>query len=353
MTLSATEKPFVIPIFIPHAGCPHRCIFCDQTRTTSRPGSLPTADQLDDTVSRFLSYRKDTDRHTEIAFYGGNFLGLAENRLLYFLEHAARYVASGEADGIRFSTRPDTIDIRRIHLLKRFPVTTAELGVQSMNDQVLAAARRGHTAQDVRQAVALLKETPYRLGLQMMVGLPGDTPQTALATGEAICGLKPDFVRIYPTLVLKGSVLARWYRQKRYTPMPLDETVDLVKTLYITFIRKGIPVIRMGLQATEGLNTGTDVVAGPYHPAFGELVHSALWLDALHRCIKALGLKKGALEIGVNPRLISRIKGQHNRNMEALTAGYALSPIHLAPNDSLPLDAVVINGRICRLFKKS
>jgi histone acetyltransferase (RNA polymerase elongator complex component) len=350
MTFPATQKPFIIPVFIPHAGCPHRCIFCDQTRTTSRPERLPTTQQLDDAISRFLSYRKDTRRHTEISFYGGNFLGLSEDNILFLLEHATRYVARGETDGIRFSTRPDTIDNRRRHLLRRFPVTTVELGVQSMNDQVLIAARRGHTAQDVRKAVSLLKEEPYRLGLQMMVGLPGDSSRSAMATGEAICDLEPDFVRIYPTLVLKGSVLARRYRQKRYRPMPLDEAVDLVKALYALFIRRGIPVIRMGLQATEGLDTGADVLTGPYHPAFGELVHSALWLDALHRCIEALGLKACALEMRLNPKLISRVKGQHNRNMDMLTSAFALSSIHLTPDDSLALDRVLINGSTCRLL---
>jgi histone acetyltransferase (RNA polymerase elongator complex component) len=347
----ATPKPFVVPVFIPHAGCPHRCIFCDQTRTTGRTERLPSAQELDDAIGRFLGYRKESRRHTEISFYGGNFLGLSEDKILFLLEHATRYVSRGQADGIRFSTRPDTIDGRSLRLLKRFPVTTIELGVQSMNDQVLAATRRGHTARDACQAVALLKETPYRLGLQMMVGLPGDTFPSAMATGEAVCGLEPDFVRIYPTLVLKGSPLARWYQEKKYRPMPLDEAVEQVKALYVLFARSAIPVVRMGLQATDGLDTGADVVAGPYHPAFGELVHAALWREALDRCIETLGLKGCALEIGLNPRLISRVRGQHNNNVDRLTRAFALSPIRLTPDHRLPLDQVLVNGTTCPLMK--
>ncbi len=351
MTRSPAQKPFVVPVFIPHAGCPHRCVFCDQTRTTGRTEPLPTADELDDAIGRFLGFRKESRRYTEISFYGGNFLGLPEDKILFLLEHAARYVARGQADGIRFSTRPDTIDGRSLGLLEGFPVTTVELGVQSMNDQVLAASRRGHTARDAGNAVALLKETPYRLGLQMMVGLPGDAFPSAMATGEAVCALEPDFVRIYPTLVLKGSALARRYLQKKYLPLPLDEAVAQVKALYVLFTRKGIPVIRMGLQATDGLDTGADVLAGPYHPAFGELVHSALWRDALDRCVKPLGLRACPLEVRLHPRLISRVRGQHNENVDRLTRAFALSSIHFMPDDRLPLDKVLVNGTTCRLLE--
>jgi hypothetical protein len=185
----------------------------------------------------------------------------------------------------------------------------------------------------------------------MMVGLPGDTFPSAMSTGEAICALEPDFVRIYPTLVLRGSALARRYQQKKYRPLPLDEAVAQVKALYGLFARSAIRVIRMGLQATDGLDTGADVVAGPYHPAFGELVHAALWREALDRCIETMGLKGCALEIGLNPRLISRVRGQHNNNVDRLTRAFALSPIRLTPDHRLPLDQVLVNGTTCPLMK--
>ncbi|MEJ2155039.1 MAG: radical SAM protein [Desulfobacteraceae bacterium] len=347
MTPSLAHKPFIVPVFIPHAGCPHRCIFCDQTRTTSQAERVPTADELDETIRRFLSYRNDPGRYTEISYYGGNFLGLTEDRIMALLAHAAQYVARGEVNGIRFSTRPDTIDQRRLHLLERFPVTTVELGVQSMNNKVLATVLRGHTAQDARHAAALLKKTPYRLGAQMMLGLPGDSVQSALATGAAIRGLAPDFVRIYPTLVLKGSVLARWHGQDRYTPLRLEEAVDLAKTLYALFMRSDIRVVRMGLQATDGLDLGEDLVDGPYHPAFGELVHSAQWLSALRKGIDALHFRGSELEIRLNPRLVSRVKGQRNKNMQTLTREYTLSKIHLITDQDLSMDQILLNGQPC------
>jgi len=351
MTPSAKQKPFVVPIFIPHAGCPYRCIFCDQTRTTSRTECLLTADQLDEAINRFLGYKKDAARYTEISFYGGNFLGLPEDSLLNLLNHATKFVADGQAHGIRFSTRPDTIDSHRIRLLSKFPVTTIELGVQSMNDTVLSTSRRGHSSIDVRQAAVCIKQNAYRLGLQMMVGLPGDTPEFAMATGKAMAGLEPDFVRIYPTLVFEGSQLARWYRQGRYTPLRLKDAVEQVKSLYALFQRRNIPVVRMGLQATDGLSTGDGLLSGPFHPAFGELVYSALWRDALRMGIEDLNLRERALEIRLNPKLVSQVKGQHGKNLDSLAQEFALTNIQLSPDSDLGLDRVLLNGSTCPLIQ--
>lgn len=344
-------KPFVIPIFIPHAGCPHRCIFCDQTRTTSRPEDLPTIDQLDETIQQFLGYRQDANQYTEISFYGGNFLGLPTDRLQLFLESATRYVSANQIQGIRFSTRPDTITPQRLHLLTHFPISTVELGVQSMNDTVLKASSRGHSVQDIHDAVGLLKTCSYRLGLQMMVGLPEDTAETAMATGEQMADLAPDFVRIYPALVLAGSRLAHWYQQDRYNPMDLQDAVTLTKKLYLLFVGRRIKVIRMGLQATEGLDTGKDFLAGPFHPAFGELVHSSMWLDVMRQGIEDLDLKHQALTVDLHPRLISRVKGNKNKNMVSLSAEFSLPKIDFSTNRHLPLDIIQLNGKTCKLFK--
>jgi histone acetyltransferase (RNA polymerase elongator complex component) len=343
-------KPFVVPLFIPHAGCPHRCIFCDQTRTTGRSEAFATADQLHAAIAQFLSYRRDPFRPTEIAFFGGNFLGMAAERIHFLLELGAAYVSRGTARGLRFSTRPDTITTETLKLIAGFPVTTIELGVQSMNDQVLEISRRGHTALDTRRAMALLRPGPYRLGLQMMVGLPGDTLEQALTTAEAIAALAPDFVRIYPTLVLKDSPLARWHAQGRYLPMTLDETVDLVKSLLRLFLRKNIKVIRMGLQPTSDLNPDAGVVAGPFHPALGELVHSALWRDSLSRCLTVHPLSGQSIEIDVHPSNLSRIKGYRNDNFKWIGREFNPSRIVARTNPELPADRVLINGRICRLI---
>jgi histone acetyltransferase (RNA polymerase elongator complex component) len=343
-------KPFVIPIFIPHAGCPHRCIFCDQTRTTSLSEELPTTDQLDETIQRFLGYRQNARRYTEISFYGGNFLGLPTNQILFFLESATRYISKNKIQGIRFSTRPDTITPQRLDLLAQFPVSTVEIGVQSMNNGVLKASRRGHSVQDIHNAVHLLKTCSYRLGLQMMVGLPEDTAETTMATGKQLAELGPDFVRIYPTLVLAGSRLESWYRQGHYIPMGLDDAVNLTKRLYVLFVNRRIKVIRMGLQAIEGLESGADLVAGPFHPAFGELVRSALWLDAMREKIKNLDLMHKTLTVEVHPRSISCVKGQRKKNTVHLSKEFDLSQMKFSIDHSLPPDMIQLNGNTCRLF---
>jgi histone acetyltransferase (RNA polymerase elongator complex component) len=342
-------KPFVVPIFIPHAGCPHRCIFCNQTRTTEQPEDLPTKDQLDETIQRFLGYRQDARRYTEISFYGGNFLGLPMDRILFFLESATRYISENQIQGIRFSTRPDTITPQRLDLLAKYPVSTVEIGVQSMNKEILKVSRRGHSLQDIHNAVGLLKTCAYRLGLQMMVGLPEETAETAMATGTQLADLEPDFVRIYPTLVLAGSRLESWYRQGRFSPMDLDDAVELTKKLYVLFVKRRIKVIRMGLQATEGLASGADLVAGPFHPAFGELVQSALWLDIMCEGIQKLDLKHRALTIELHPKLVSRVKGQKNKNMVLITKEFSLEQISLSPNSSLGLDRIYLNGKRLQL----
>ncbi len=278
-------------------------------------------------------------------------MGLPDDTIIDLLHHAATYVSGGKAHGIRFSTRPDTIDAHRLKLLSKFPVTTVELGVQSMKDSVLEASRRGHSSQDVRKAVTLLKQKPYRLGLQMMVGLPGDTPEFAMATGKSISELEPDFVRIYPTVVLEGSPLARWYRQDRYAPLSLNDAVTQVKSLYGLFQHHSIPVIRMGLQATDSLSRGVRLIAGPFHPSFGELVYSALWRDALQNSIQEVTLRDLPVEIHLHPKLISQVKGHHGENLTFLAREFSLPDIRLFPDSNLAMDRVLLNGRICRISK--
>jgi histone acetyltransferase (RNA polymerase elongator complex component) len=347
---ACNAKPFVIPIFIPHAGCPHRCVFCDQTRTTGQCEPFPGRADIHATINRFLSYRRQRDRRTEISFYGGNFLGIPIDRRVALLELGAGYVSAGAVDGLRFSTRPDTITSASLQSIADFPVSTIELGVQSMNNKVLDACRRGHTASDTQHAVALLRMKAYRLGLQMMVGLPADTPQYALETGRQIAALGPDFVRIYPTLVLKGSVLHRWLTQGRYTPLALDESVDLVKKLFTLFARNHIQVIRMGLQPTEDLNAADGVAAGPFHPAFGELVHSALWRSALKKGLARHFNERAPLEIVLHPSLVSRVRGYRNENYLWIHHEFKPAGLHIRTAADLPLDQVLINGAACPLL---
>ncbi len=251
---------------------------------------------------------------------GGNFLGLEPADLLACLTEAARFVREGRVDGIRFSTRPDTVTPERLDRIAPFPVATVELGVQSMDDGVLGLNRRGHTARESVSAVAALRERGYEVGCQMMVGLPGDDDEGAMASGRRIAALAPDFVRIYPTLVLAGTELARWYAEARYCPPALDACVDLVARLFALFDGHGIRVARMGLQAAPGL--GPALVAGPYHPAFGHLVHARIFLGMAASAVRELfaggAPAPRALCLRVSPGDESRMRGLRNGNLRAL-----------------------------------
>lgn len=343
--MNQTDKPFIVPVFTPHAGCPHRCIFCNQNQTSGQYNTLPSEDEVRAEINRFLSYRKDPERKTEISYYGGNFLGLPTGQIKAYLEIADDYIREGLAKGIRFSTRPDTICPDRLDLIQNYPVSTIELGVQSMNNKVLTLSQRGHTSQATLNAMALLKQAQWNIGLQMMVGLPGDSPSKAMETGRQLAALQPNFVRIYPCLVLEGSPLARWSAQGRYSPMSLDEAVDQVKALYTLFAKAKIPVIRMGLQPTDHLNATSGILAGPFHPAFGDLVHSALWLEALNQCIGSLELKDASLEIRMHPHLTSRVMGHHRSNIKKIQLQFQISNIRTVADASLPETSVMINGR--------
>lgn len=300
-------------------------------------------------MDAFLSYGKKPHARTEIAFFGGNFLGLTPPQIESLLSVAAEYVLRGQAHGIRFSTRPDTIDETRLAIVGRYPVSTVELGVQSMNDAVLWKVRRGHTVGDTLNAVAILKQHPYALGLQIMTGLPGEGVDDTLDGGRRLAGLEPDFVRIYPTLVLKQSPLARWYVEKRYLPPSLDQAVDVVKRLYLIFAEKGIPVIRMGLQATPDLSPNDAVLAGPYHPAFGELVQSAIILDALKAHLDSQPPERPVVTLTVNSRNLSRLYGQKRANLALLRSQFGLDAITVLTDDSLGLNTIMVGSQACAL----
>lgn len=343
------NKPFIVPVFIPHAGCPQRCVFCNQRSTTGQAQTLPSFRAIRKTISDFLAHRRDPGRFTEISFYGGNFLGLPPEQIELLLTTAAAFVRRGQANGLRFSTRPDTITPPRLKLLTDYPVTTIEIGAQSMNDAVLQRSQRGHSAEDTVRAVQLIKTTrSYAVGLQMMVGLPGDTAASTMATARQLATLAPDFVRIYPTVVLRGSALAQWHAKGEYDAMPLAEAVALTADLYQIFHRNDIPVIRMGLQAADELSPEADLIAGPYHPAFGELVQSKLWQDAICRHIENEDLLNAEVVLAFHPNLQSQIKGPSDSNIFEILQRCNLQTLELQTRESLPLDAVAVNGRLCR-----
>lgn len=265
----ARKKQLIIPIFIPQYGCPHQCVFCNQSNITGRR-EKPDMSEVADTINLYLSTWKGSGRK-EVAFYGGSFTGLERCVQETFLNTAYKFVAAGSINSIRVSTRPDYITDEILTLLKRYKAETVELGVQSMDDEVLRLSGRGHTAIDTIAAVALLKRYNIKVGLQFMPGLPGDTEETILSTADKIIGLQPDFVRIYPTVVVRDTPLADMYQKGLYNPWPLSDMVKICKRLVCLFNAQGIPIIRLGLHAAESLEKA--IVAGPYHQSFRDLIH--------------------------------------------------------------------------------
>lgn len=342
-TSASVGRPLIIPLFIPHLGCPHCCIFCNQHTITGTSGQTPSPDQIQQEVNRFLKYGKREPSTTQISFYGGSFLGLDQETILSLLGAAMTFVRERKVDSIRFSTRPDTVVDKTLDLLDGFPVSTVELGVQSMHDRVLALAGRGHRASDTVTAAGLLKDRGYELGLQMMVGLPEDSDDGAMQTARRMVALKPDFVRIYPTLVLKGSPLAAWFESGRYLPMPLASCVSLVKQLYLFFKSHHIPVVRMGLQASDGLTDNGNLLAGPYHPAFGHLVHGEIVLEAISSVLERMEKQVNRLTIRAHPSMVSRVQGLNKRNISQLKLAHRLKEIVLVQDALLVKNHLMIS----------
>lgn len=338
--------PLVIPVFIPHQGCPHRCIFCDQTTITQTNENPFVGTEL---ISRALEiyqpHGRSDDRPVEIAFYGGNFLGLPQKKIMELLTASVMWIDEGRVDSIRFSTRPDTIDEQRMKLITPFPVKTIEIGAQSMDDGVLKASERGHCVEDIVRAVAQLKEGRYRIGIQLMVGLPGETAQTVEMTSAAVCDLAPDFVRIYPTLVLANSGLAKAYREGQYNPLTLDEAVERTASLAAQFLKKGIAVIRMGLPA-DVVAEPDQLLAGPYHPAFGHLVYERLYFKATEKLLNASG-SLNAVTISIHPKGVSTLRGLNNGNIAKLNECFHLTSLSVLSDATLGRYEVAIGDR-CR-----
>jgi histone acetyltransferase (RNA polymerase elongator complex component) len=349
---SNPHKPFIVPIFLPHAGCPHRCVFCDQSSITGVRSKWPRKD-IREQIEAFLKFKTARRNKVQIAFFGGNFLGIPATEIKRLLAEAGEYVKTGRVNSIRFSTRPDTIDRQRLDLIKNFPVTTIELGVQSMDERVLSATNRGHRAPVTEKAIQFLKTLNYEVGVQLMVGLPEDTPERLIASAQRVVQLKPDFIRIYPTVVLAGSLLAASYRKGDYVPLSIEEAVSQAKNLYLLFKSENIRVIRMGLQASEDLGNGSTILAGPYHPAFGHLVYSEIFLDMAVAQIESSALNTHFITIWAQPSNISKLRGLRNRNIEILKRKFGFESVVVRPDDTLAEDQIKVRSkqRIIRGWK--
>ena len=269
----------VIPVFLPMLACPHRCVYCNQY-VISGQQKLPSLEQVTALIDRNLQTIPH-DCHKRVAFFGGSFTCLPEPIQNRYLDAVQPYLQEGRIEGIQLSTRPDYIDDYILQNLENKGVTLIELGAQSLDDQILARCGRGHTVADVENASRLIRQHGINLGLQMMIGLPGDTKKTALRTAERIVSFGATCTRIYPTLVVDGTALADDYRDGKYAPLSLEEAVDWCKELYRYFKTVGVTVLRMGLHPTQDLRAGDHLLAGPFHVSFKELVLTALWHDRI------------------------------------------------------------------------
>jgi histone acetyltransferase (RNA polymerase elongator complex component) len=321
------------PFFIPHAGCPHRCLFCSQQQPGG--GDPPSPAEVSSVLDQILPYCGDG----EVAFYGGTFTLLPAAQQRDWLEAVAPFVRSGRVAGIRVSTRPDALPPGSAERLAAFGVTTVELGCQSFSAEVLRLAGRGHNERAAAISVGRLRQAGLAVGLQLMPGLPGGDRAEAMASLTAALALAPDFLRIYPTVVLRDTGLARWYLAGHYCPVALEEAVDWCAEMLWLCRRAGVPVIRLGLQATPELDGGEALLAGPYHPAFGQLVRSRLWLRALMRGLAVTGARR----VAVHPAEMADAIGHRRGNYCELQRRFG--DLTLVPDSFLPRGHLALNGK--------
>lgn len=329
-----------IAIFVPHLGCPWQCIYCNQHLISA--AQAPAPQEVKQHIAQALT-TIDPGYDVEIAFFGGNFTTIEMDLQESYLQAAYPFVQSGQVRGVRLSTRPDAIDADILRRLRGYGVVCIELGVQSLDQEVLKRAARGYTPAAVERSAALIKEWGFELGLQLMIGLPGDTAAKAMATTEAAIRLRPDMVRIYPTLVIEDTELARQYRAGRYRPLELTAAVELCHAMWQRFQLEGIPVIRMGLHSSEELNHGS-VVAGPWHPAFGELVQQFGFHQRARELLNeycASPQHADKLTLLVHPRDLSRLIGYRRENITRLEREFALR-LSVKGEDGRPPGSIAI-----------
>ena len=321
------KQQYIIPIFVPHLGCPNDCTFCNQKSISGQTKKV-TKREVKETIEEYLKSFKEKHSYKEVAFFGGSFTGIEKEKQEELLQAAYEYVKDKKINSIRVSTRPDYIDKDKLKLLKKYGVKTIELGVQSTNDYILKKCKRGHTFKDVKDASKLIRKYGFELGHQMMIGLPESTKLDELNTARDLAKLKPKIVRLYPVLVIKNTELEKEYEKGEYEPLAVEQAVERCKELYYFFTNKKVTVIRMGLQSTDLIcspeNETSEVVAGPYHEAFGQLVEDSIWYDSILEKIKKINVKVKEIEIEVNPENINNVVGHKKENIQKLKELYDL-----------------------------
>ncbi|MGL6099998.1 MAG: elongator complex protein 3 [Fusobacteriaceae bacterium] len=328
-------KHYNIPIFINHVGCPNSCVFCSQQKINGVETDI-SPEEVDKIIEEYLNYFPEK-AHIEVAFFGGTFTGISIELQKKYLEVVKPYIDSGRVEGIRLSTRPDCIDDKILIQLKENGVKVIELGVQSLNQEVLDLTERNYPVSAVEESVKKIKEYGIQLGIQLMIGLPGSDSEKDYLTAQKALEMNPDMIRIYPSLVLKDTEMENMYREGRYFPLNLESAIEISKKIYALFITNNINVIRVGLQPSDDLRADGVIVAGPFHPAFRELVEGEIYYDFLKDILE----KEGRLDIICNEKNRSKIIGNKGKNRDRFK-----KKINIKTELEIAEDKISINGKI-------
>ncbi|MDX8336665.1 MULTISPECIES: elongator complex protein 3 [Cetobacterium] len=328
-------KHYNIPIFISHFGCPNDCVFCNQKKINGRETDVTTED-IKNIIETYLKTLPKKSKK-EVAFFGGTFTGISIKLQEEYLSVVYEYIKNGLIDGIRLSTRPDYIDDEIVKMLKKYGVTTVELGVQSLDEQVLLKTHRFYPIEKVYTASKLIKEAGIELGIQLMIGLPGSTDESDYLSALKTVEINPDIARIYPTLIIKETEMADMFKKGSYIPLTIEEAVKRCKKIYSLLDYNEINIIRVGLQPTEELNDSENVLGGPFHPAFRELVVGEIYYDFLKKIYE----DEKKIEVEINEKNVSKVVGINKINREKFGKN-----LKIKIDNTLSLNAIKVNDKM-------
>ena len=326
------ERHVTIPLFIPHMGCPHTCVFCNQ-RVISGHSRFDPAD-IEKEIEAVLATIRPENR-CEIAFFGGSFTGIDRTLMIDLLTRAQKYIERGLVESIRLSTRPDYIDDGVLTVLRAYGVGTVELGLQSFSDRVLSASSRGHTAECARRACELVKEYGFDLIGQMMIGLPLSDGESERMTAQTICDLGADGARVYPTVVFRDTELARMSENGDYTPLTEEAAVERCADVLEILDAHGVPCIRVGLCATENLNDPETAIGGANHSAIGELAMGEVFYRRICRALDEKPSLGDTVTVRVPRGAVSKAVGQNRKNKLKICEKYGLKRIKVLEKNEI------------------
>lgn len=340
------NKHYIIPLFIPHLGCPHDCVFCNQKSITGSSYKID-GELVENTINEYLKTIKNENSTIEVSFFGGTFTAIPIPLQKELLNVAKRYKDEGLIDYIRMSTRPDYIDDDILRHLCEYTVDIIELGVQSLDREVLLKSGRGHDEDDVKNASRLIIQYGITLGHQMMLGLPGDSFEKDILTAQKIIEMRPEIVRIYPSLVIRNTPMEILYNRGEYKPYSLESAVEISKQIMGMFLANNIKVIRVGLQPTEEINIGGEFIDGPFHPAFRELVEGSAYNDMIFEILSKMNYK--TVNISLNPKDISKLYANKKIFFNDMKRQININNIKIIQDENIVIGNFVIFNDECKI----